>query len=120
MLFNRDERLLDCITNLQEEVKSANESITWWTNRFNALQKETNNLKTSLDESQEVIADYKRENDKLTQELNICMIERNNYLSRIDKAIEIIKKYNIYFDDSGREQEYIPKELLNILERDDK
>ena len=30
--------LLDCITNLQEELKSANESITWWQNRFNALQ----------------------------------------------------------------------------------
>lgn len=44
MLFNRDERLLDHITNLQEEVKSANESITWWQNRFNALHKENERL----------------------------------------------------------------------------
>ena len=34
---------------------------------------------------------------------------------KIDKAIDFINQYNIYFDDSGRNHEYIPKELLSIL-----
>ena len=37
--------LLDYITNLQEELKSANESISWWQNRFNAVEKENKRLK---------------------------------------------------------------------------
>ena len=31
---------LDYITNLQEELKSANESITWWSNRFKAVERD--------------------------------------------------------------------------------
>ena len=38
--------LLDYITNLQEELKSANESITWWNNRYNALQEENRILRS--------------------------------------------------------------------------
>lgn len=37
--------LLNYITNLQEELKSANESITWWQNRFNAVEEENKKLK---------------------------------------------------------------------------
>lgn len=37
--------LLNYITNLQKELKSANESISWWQNRFNAVEKQNNRLK---------------------------------------------------------------------------
>lgn len=40
-------KLKDCITNLQEELKSANESITWWQNRFNA---KNNGFKSTVEE----------------------------------------------------------------------
>lgn len=40
--------------------------------------------------------------------------------TRIDKALDFINQYNIYFDDSGRNHEYIPKELINILKGSDK
>ena len=40
--------LLDYITNLQEELISANESITWWTNRFTAVEKENRRLKNTM------------------------------------------------------------------------
>lgn len=44
--YERDlKKLEDCIANLQEELKSANESITWWQNRFNVLQEENERLK---------------------------------------------------------------------------
>ena len=34
---------------LQEELKSANESITWWTNRYSAIQQENKELKERLE-----------------------------------------------------------------------
>ena len=37
--------LLDCITNLEKELQESNESITWWTNRFKAIEKENEKLK---------------------------------------------------------------------------
>ena len=38
-------KLLDYITNLQEELKSANESISWWSNRFKAVERDNERLK---------------------------------------------------------------------------
>ena len=43
------DKLTNYITNLQEELKSANESITWWQNRFNAVEKENKRLKELLE-----------------------------------------------------------------------
>ena len=65
------------------------------------LQQENNNLKTSLDESQEVVNDLQQENQKLK--------------SRIEKAIEYIKVNNSEWKWSmfGRD------ELLNILGGED-
>jgi len=78
-------KLLDYITNLQEELKSANESITWWQNRFNALQEENKEIKNTID-----FIDNKYKN---TINYNEKLIEYNqNYKSRIDKAIEYLPK----------------------------
>lgn len=49
-------------------------------------QKENNNLKTSLDEAQEVFADYKRENERL-----------NNIINELEKYI---KENSIYYNTS--------------------
>lgn len=94
--------LLDYITNLQEEVKSANESITWWVNRFNALQEE---------------------NKRLSIELNKNMIERNNYLSRNEKAIKMFNNetLNKYYYGMSYEFEIndFKEDMLNILQGSD-
>lgn len=49
--------LLDYITNLQEELKSANESITWWQNRFNAVEKQNNRLKGENQDIKDTLQD---------------------------------------------------------------
>lgn len=38
-------KLENYITNLQEELKETNESLTWWTNRFNAVERDNRKLK---------------------------------------------------------------------------
>ena len=43
------------ITNLQEEVKSANESITWWSNRFKAVERDKKNYKLRNEKAIEFI-----------------------------------------------------------------
>ena len=40
-----DKALLDYITNLQQENQELNDSITWWNNRFNAVQRDYEELK---------------------------------------------------------------------------
>ena len=74
--------LLDCITN---------------------LQKERNNLKASLDESQEVVADYKRENEKLLKK------------SYSDDVIITKALDKLYCWGETLNPEF-QKEMLNILE----
>lgn len=46
-------KLKDYITNLQQELKEANESVEWWTNRFKAVEKE--DYKTRIDKAIEYI-----------------------------------------------------------------
>ena len=71
-LFKEDrEKLLDYITNLQEEVKSANESITWWNNRYNALQEENKELKEDKKKAIEILK-YDMENIDLEDGYSTC------------------------------------------------
>ena len=47
--------VLDYITNLQEEVKEANENAEWWSNRFNALSRDNKNYKSRINKAIEYI-----------------------------------------------------------------
>ena len=102
--------------NLQEELKSSNESITWWQNRFNALQEENKNLKHKLEQMY---------NDTKDTYNEICA-EQVDYKSRNEKAIEYIKEHTLYSFDlydkddvSSYFEKASPKDLLNILQGDD-
>ena len=46
-ILSENAELENKITNLQEELESANESITWWKNRFNA---KNNGFKSTVEE----------------------------------------------------------------------
>lgn len=96
------DELKDYIINLQEELKSANESISWWQNRFNAVEKENERLRK----------DYGRlmQNNAYTLELE----QRN------EKAIEYIKEHrraDLVFKLYLTEQE--TDNVLNILQGGD-
>ena len=89
--------LLDYITNLQQELQEANESITWWSNRFKAVErdnerlKENNKKKTSrcternhrIRGCQRVIERRNKKISKLEQQLE-------NYKQRNEKSLEYI------------------------------
>lgn len=45
--FGIADEILDLITNLQQELKEANDSVEWWTNRFKAVQQENERLKVN-------------------------------------------------------------------------
>lgn len=60
---------VDYITNLQEELKSANESISWWQNRFNAVEKENENLKIDNKRLQHNEKVFKSRNEKALDKL---------------------------------------------------
>lgn len=76
--------ILDYITNLQQELKEANESITWWSNRFKAIQQENERLKANI------------RTQKSRRRLQTR--KKNDYKSRCEKAIEYIKENEFYLD----------------------
>ena len=101
--------LADSIIDSQEELKSANESITWWQNRFNALQKENEKLKEIIKDNIILVKD---ENGNYQE----CNVNPLDYKSRIDKAIEYIKQcsWSNGIDEEIQYSLYVPT-LLNIL-----
>ena len=84
----------DYIANLQQELKEANESVEWWTNRFKAIQKENENFRKLKERYQ---------------------LEKEVYKSRIDKAIEYIIDHN---PDISFKLKGLCAELINILKGD--
>ena len=72
----------EIIFELQEELKSANDSITWWTNRFNAVQRDYEYYKLRIEKAIE----YVNKNDDYFY--NYPLINRNdllNILEGVDK-----------------------------------
>lgn len=90
------EIILSYIEQLEADYKEANDSITWWTNRYNALNKEYKLLK----DRNEINIDRNIEAYRIVEQL-----ENNR-----DKAIE-------YIEEKGR-LKYNPNELINILKGD--
>ena len=65
--------------NLQEELKSANESINWWTNRFKAVEKENQKLNTVIEDIDKYIHIFKIEDigEKTMLILNDILLIKN-------------------------------------------
>ena len=65
--------------NLQEELKSANESINWWTNRFKAVEKENQKLNKVIEDIDKYIHIFKIEDigEKTMLILNDILLIKN-------------------------------------------
>lgn len=105
------EQALKDYDDLQQELQESNESITWWTNRFNALSKENKKLNKQL----EMV--MKKEYPFIVENGIICRKNKEiqDYKSRIDKAIEYIKENEKEYG-SLEDNERI---ILNILNGSD-
>lgn len=112
---DKTDKLLDCITNLQQELKEANESITWWHNRFNALQKENKRLKELCDKyEEEHNTAFKLWTMKMEQMPDYE--EKIKYKSRNEKAINKIQYIIDYgFDYDGFNNVKDLKGLIDML-----
>jgi len=106
-------QLSDYITNLQEELKSANESITWWQNRFNALQEENerlNNIIKIMEKYFELIIDLGYDYDGFNQVESL-----KGLIDELVKYASLGRAYNttepIYEDGKGKIYNIINKEL---------
>lgn len=67
---------------LKEEIKSANESITWWTNRYNVLYEENENLKQQLD--------FIEEQNKYINKLEKLLREKGLYKYTPEKGFRLV------------------------------
>ena len=78
-------KIKDYITNLQEELKSANESISWWSNRFKAVERDNRNYKSR----------NKKAIKKLETLMPICIMPNNTLIHGTEKAKIIEETLNI-------------------------
>lgn len=87
---------------LKQELKEANESITWWQNRYNAIQ--------DIDDMTVYLKGLEDGKEKMKE----CF--DSVYKNRIDKATEKIKEIQLNAIKYGAEHDVIVcEELLNIL-----
>ena len=86
--------LLDYITNIQEELKSANESISLWQNRFNAVEKENENLKIDNKRLQHNGKVFKSRNEKAIEYINNWLFEAGGNGACMDYE-DIVEMENI-------------------------
>ena len=84
--------LLNYITNLQEELKSANESINWWTNRFKAVEKENQKLNKIIDELEKWLKEKINRYEYSTGNMNMAaagtLKATLNKLTELKKEVE--------------------------------
>lgn len=84
--------LLNYITNLQQEIKEANDSVTWWTNRFNALQKENEDLEEIINIKEHQLATMieKKTDYTMTNILELKIMKLQNEKEELLKKLEDI------------------------------
>ena len=140
---NAINKVLDHITNLQQDLDKANDIIQkdrqFYKCRMDEyvdLKKENEELKQTLhnitingvEEENTTVLDLIKENERLKGDLDLCekvldelTFERNNYKSRCEKAIKFIKSTYFYGMRSGKTlwEKYLC-DLINILNGGDK
>lgn len=120
---------VDYITNLQEENKELNDSVIWWTNRFNAVERDNRKLKADLEMYENgvyfssQVDELEKKYDRMKENAETLSKGYDDLQARIDKAIEYIKnnKLCICKEDEGMMfTAFVDEELLNILQGSDK
>ncbi len=108
--------LLSYIEQLELDYKEANESITWWTNRFSAVMREKKDLINkikNLNQQNKIINELKEQLEKDKKELKerynlVCKIseERKNKWLSLNEENEILfntlKKYKLECESNGK------------------
>lgn len=98
----RENELFDRIFELEAEIQESNDSVTWWINRFNAVERDNRKLKEG--------------NERLKKELNKHIKEGIEKDIIIDKAIKYIEEKADY----PISYYHCLKELRTILQGSDK
>lgn len=111
--------IYDCITNLQEELKSANESITWYSNRFKAVERDNRKLK---EENKELKENNKKKTSRCTERnhrIRGCqrVIERRN--KKISKLEQQLDKYKNVIDKIKEKVDYYKSAKYGTYDSDD-
>lgn len=101
---------------LKVELQEANDSITWWQNRFNAVERDNKQLNNeiqlrikSIEKLENNIIEYQRKIQTIKRN---CKRDKAKLRNRIDKAIEYIKPN---FIEQGGLTSYEVNDLLNDL-----
>ena len=104
--------LLDYITNLEQELQEANETITWWSNRFKAVERDNERLKEIVENltTMTVCGDRKQIKNTAQYKLDI-------YKSRNEKAIEYNYELQERYCHSALFDDLVASKIYEIAEK---
>ena len=78
-IVNKYEDLIEKYEKLQQELKEANDSITWWNNRFNAVERDNRNYKSKIERAIKRISIVRMDRD--------TSLDTNNALDYVLQAL---------------------------------
>lgn len=131
-LLNPEEctELLDYITILQqdtemyaqlkdeyeEEIKEANDSITWWTNRFKAVERDNRKLKQENEELQQENDDLKNSLENAVADCNLRLQENEKLSDKIEFYEDVDSDRCAYNEELQKENEHLKENNRNMQE----
>lgn len=120
---------------LQQEIKEANDSITWWSNRYKAVERDNGELKQENERLKEALNCKEYFSSTMPEDTEFVILTKNNYdrqqkdiqfelidyKSRFEKAIEYTEKQKKkMYKSRNKIALFVLMKLENILQGEDK
>lgn len=93
------------IESLQQEIKELNDSVIWWTNRFNAVEKGNRELKQEIERLNNELKLYKdnhehlnnllQQKDDIIKEAREYCENNKEFIDRLNDVLEILDKEKV-------------------------
>ena len=78
------------IEELKAEIKELNDDIVWWTNRFNAVERNNERLNNIINGTDEILKEHINE---CREELNTIMKDNDlDYINECSREFDVIRK----------------------------
>ena len=80
------------IEELKADIEEYRDSTTWWSNRFNAVERDNRELRKEIERLHTIIKEVREYVEEKTCELNSCFSDGDWHCTTMKKLLEILDK----------------------------
>ena len=91
-VYDELEKALKEIEELKAEIKELNDDNVWWTNRFNAVERDNRELKQVIERQDKEIDRLNKEIERLQNDCEMEQIQANHFMSLSDYLDEELER----------------------------